>query len=105
MDNYDFVLDDSKPKKDGYKPSVLSELLDRPFPQRIRLKKDIPFFIEYDKPFKDTPKVWILRAGKKLNTSNTMIAILSLQEMVMFHTFQGLYWHDCPNLWRRSNNY
>jgi len=46
--------------------SVLSDLIDRPFAQRIRLKKDIPFFIEYTSlSFKDTPKVWIIRAGEE----------------------------------------
>ena len=53
-----------KPKTDGYKPSALSELLDFPFAQRIRLKKDIPFFIEHLHPYKYPPQVWIIKAGE-----------------------------------------
>jgi len=52
-------------REDGHKPSVLSELLDRPFAQHIRLKKDMPFFIEYHRPFKDTPNVWVIKAGEE----------------------------------------
>jgi hypothetical protein len=44
---------------------MIEALLNRPFPQKIRLKKDIPFIIEYHQPYKDTPNIWILRVGEE----------------------------------------
>jgi hypothetical protein len=43
---------------------MIKALLNRPFPKKIRLKKDIPFIVEYNRPFNSEPDVIVLKAGE-----------------------------------------
>lgn len=43
---------------------MIDAILNRPFPAKVRLKRDIPFIIEYNRPYHHEPNVWTLKAGE-----------------------------------------
>ncbi|MEN6620001.1 MAG: hypothetical protein ABFD50_00400 [Smithella sp.] len=43
---------------------MIEALLNPPYPARIRLKQDIPFIVEYNRPYHHEPTVLTLNAGE-----------------------------------------
>ena len=43
---------------------MIGALLNRPYPKKIRLKKDMVFIVEYTRPYNQEPDVIVIKAGE-----------------------------------------